>query len=333
MKAVILAGGGGTRLWPLSTPEKPKQFQKLVGDKTMLEQTIDRLDFLKPADIYLAINRQHINLVKKLCPKIPSKNFIIEPALRDTASCIGLAAAIIQKNTPDEIMAVIYADHLIQNKKEFQTKLQKAEKIARQHDTLNIVEVEAKEPNTHYGYIKLGKQIDQDTYHLGSFKEKPDLKTAKKFLKSGNYLWNTGIYVWKASTLLKYYQKFQPKSFDIFQKIIKTGDFTPYKNLEKISIDYAIMEKIDTKNVRIIKANLGWSDIGNWEAVWKEFAKKPTDNITRGPVKLLDCSGCLVYADNNKELRAIGLKDMAIIDTPKGLLVCKKDKSRKVKDL
>ncbi|MFA7685458.1 MAG: sugar phosphate nucleotidyltransferase [Candidatus Gracilibacteria bacterium] len=342
MKAVILAGGGGTRLWPLSTKEKPKQFHSIVSDKTMLEDAIDRLDFLKKSDIYIAINKKHLELVKKLCPKIPSKNIIIEPDLRDTASAIGFTAAIIEKRHPGEIMAVIYADHSIQNKKEFQKKLLVAEEVAKKENTLNIIEVVATEPNTNYGYVKLGK-LDKkipgtEIYELDSFVEKPNLKKAKEFVKSGKYLWNTGIYVWKAQTLLDYYKKLLPDTHQKFVKMMLKYDTkdqdktinTLYPKLEKISIDYAIMEKVDPKKVRIIKAkNLGLLDLGTWESVWPFLSKKSHKNTL-----LHDCKDCIVYSeDKTKKLIAIGLKDMIIIDTKDGLLVCKKENAKRIKEI
>lgn len=345
MKAVILAGGGGTRLWPLSTEDCPKQFQKLVSNKTMIEETINRLDFLKPKDIYVAINEKHLKLVQKLCPKIPKENIIIEPALRDTASCIGLAATIIEQKHPNEVMCIIYADHLLKEKKSLQNKLKLAEKIAKEENTLNIIEIVAKTPDTGYGYVKIGKlwkKIENtEVYYLNRFVEKPDLETAKKFVKSGNYLWNTGIYVWKAKTLLDHYKRLQPDSYQKFMQIMKDLGTNKekstiqkfYPTLEKISIDYAIMEKVDPKQVRILKADLGWSDIGNFEAIWKELVKTKTSNITRGEVKSLDCQGCLIYADNKKKIAALGLKDLIVVDTKEGLLICKKSDAKRIKEL
>ncbi len=324
MKAVILAGGGGTRLWQLSTPEKPKQFRRLVSDKTMLEETIERLDFLNPDDIYIAINEKHLSLTKSLCPQIPEKNIIIEPALRDTASCIGFAAAIIEKRHPDEVMAIIYADHLIKNKTQFQEKLLVAEKVAIQKNTLNIVEVTAKTPNTNYGYVKLGsldENIDgTEVFNLDSFTEKPDKETAQKFVSSGDYLWNTGIYVWKAKTLLDDYRTHQPETYEKLTKIAQAYDTDDqdkviadlYPTLEKISLDYAIMEKVDPSKIRIIKAtDLGWSDIGSFEAIYEELAKTAHENIARGEVQISD-----------KKPTA---KDVMVINTKNGFLICKKD--------
>lgn len=341
MKAVILAGGGGTRLWPLSTHEKPKQFQPLVSTKTMLEETVARLDFLKPEDIYIAINQNHHDLVRKLCPQIPVENLIIEPAMRDTAPCIGLAAALIESRHPGEVMAVIYADHLIQNTKTFRQKLQAAEQLAQYEQTLNIIEVPASEPNTHYGYVKLGDQIAEDLYELDSFTEKPDKATAEQFIASGNYLWNTGIYVWQTRDLLDQYQELQPETYQKLQQIIRadgsqTYDATLnaiYPTIEKISLDYAIMEKIDPKKVRIFKADLGWSDIGTWEAIWQELPKNEHQNIVRGNVHLLDSQNSLVYGDTTRRICLIGVENLIVIDTPQGLLIAQKDQSARIKEL
>lgn len=342
MKAVILAGGGGTRLWPLSTPEKPKQFQKLVSDKILIEETIDRLDFLEPEDIYISITQDQIDLLRETLPNFPTENIIIEPALRDTASCIGLAAAALEKQFPGTVMGIFYADHLIKNKEEFQRKLKLAEQIALKENTLNIVEVVATEPNTNYGYVELGEQTEiEDVYMINQFKEKPDEQTAKQFIEAGNFLWNTGYYVWKTSRLLEEYKKHKPETY---QKLITITDalgtedsedilYEIYPTLEKISIDYAIMEKVDKKDVRIIKADLGWSDIGSFEAIYNELEKDDQQNITRGDVKSLNTNNSLIYANNNKPIRIIGVDNLIVIDSNNGLLIVKKDQSHKIKEI
>ncbi|PIZ75177.1 mannose-1-phosphate guanylyltransferase [Candidatus Peregrinibacteria bacterium CG_4_10_14_0_2_um_filter_38_24] len=345
MKAVILAGGGGTRLWPLSVEESPKQFQKLVSEKTLIEETLDRLSFLDPKDIYIATNKTHKPLVQKICTKVPEENIIIEPALRDTASCIGLAAAIIEKKHPGEVMAVIYADHLIKNKAEFEEKLRIAESLAKEEHTLNIIEVKASEPNTNYGYVKLGalqkKEKDTEIYILDSFKEKPTLEQAETFIKEGNYLWNTGIYVWESSTILHYYKEYKPETYEKLQKIAENFGTQAYENtlesiyptLEKISIDYAIMENVDPKNVRILKSDLGWSDIGNFETIWAVQGKDAQSNVKRGEVATLDTKNSLIYNDTDKKMAVIGLKDVVIVNTKDGILICDKSQCQRIKEL
>jgi len=340
MKAVILAGGGGTRLWPLSTPKKPKQFQRLISDKTLIEETLNRLDFLKNEDIYIAINKEHKELVEMLCRQIPKENIIIEPALRDTASCIGFSASIIEKRHPGETMAVIYADHLITNKEEFQKTLQIADKIAQRDETLNIIEVEAKEPNPNLGYVKIGKKTDNiqetEVFELDHFTEKPDIETAKKFIETGQYLWNTGIYVWKASTLLNHYKTLQKESWEKFQEMTKNPEKVEeiYPTLKKISIDYAIMEKVKASDVRLIKAvNLGWSDIGTWETIWGKLEKNSDNNVIKGDVKTINSKNSIIYGEKDKKIAVIGLDDIIVIETTHGLLICKKGESGKIKEL
>lgn len=338
MKAVILAGGAGTRLWPLSTEEKPKQFHSLTSDKTLLQEAAERLEFLNSNSIYVATNEKYVPYIEEQLPQIPRENIIVEPALRDTATCIGYAAAVIGKNHPDEVMAVVYADHLVQDKAEFAAKLQAAEKLALRDNTLNIVEVEAREPNVNFGYVEVGEKLEEiDGNAVLAFKkftEKPDLETAKQYVGSGNYLWNTGYYVWKVSDILERYQKHLPDTYDRLMRMQQDPESVEaeYPECEKISIDYAIMEKLQPEEVRILPAKLGWSDIGTWETLFKELSTG--ESVKKGPTQELDSEGNLIYNyEDGKKLSVLGMKNTVIVNTGSEILVCPLSESQNVKKL
>jgi mannose-1-phosphate guanylyltransferase len=346
MKAVIMAGGTGSRLWPLSRTNKPKQFQKLVSNQTMLQDTVARLSFLKPQDIYVSTNAGYETIVREQTRgKIPAANIILEPALRDTAPSIGLAAAYLAKKNPKDVMAVIYADHLIQKKDEFIKKLKIAEKLAREENTLNIIEVKAKFPNVHLGYVKIGRMLKEmsgvEIYSFEKFTEKPDLKTAVAFLNSYKYLWNTGLYVWRIETILNKFKKHLPNTYAQLQKIQKSlgtkNEKQVIKNCyplcDKISVDYGIMEKVDPKEVRIIPAELGWSDVGTWDSIFSELVEKGENNLIRGSHVGIDTYGSLIYGTRDKLIVTIGIKDLVIVETNDSILICDKKRSHDVKKL
>ncbi len=343
MKTVILAGGHGTRLWPMSRKTKPKQFQKLVSDKTMLQETVDRLSFQKPEDIYIATIADFEATVKEQTAGIvPPENILIEPALRDTAPCIGYIATALSHRDPEAVMAVIYADHLIQDTAELEKKLKIAERLAREQSTLNIVEVKASFPNVNLGYVKIGEQseiIDGVPIHrFERFVEKPDLETAKQFVKHQSYLWNTGLFVWKVADILEKYQQFQPATYDLLMQMKDNIDNQKvinelYPQCEKISVDYAIMEKVNPEKVRIIPADLGWNDIGTWESIWGELATDEQTNVIKGEHLGLDTENSLIYGPKDKLIATIGVNNLIIVDTGDALLIADKKKSTNIKPL
>jgi mannose-1-phosphate guanylyltransferase len=346
MKTVILAGGAGTRLWPMSRQKKPKQFQNLTGDESMLIQTVKRLKFQKPEDIYISTNSEYRELVlEQTRGLVPPENIIIEPALRDTAPCIGLIASILAKKNPEDVMAVIYADHLIQDVQELEKKLIIAEKLAKEQNNISIIEVKALYPNINLGYVKIGKQIEEKDgvliHEFERFVEKPDLATARQFLKSQSFLWNTGLFVWKVSTILEKYQEFQNETFNYLQEISSLYGSTEfekklnelYPKCTKISIDYGIMEKVAKDQVRIIPADLGWNDIGTWESIWGELNDENINagNVVKGEVIHHETKNSLIYSHSKKVIATIGLEDFIVVDTEDALLVCPKSHSHQIK--
>lgn len=338
MKIVILAGGAGTRLWPLSTNEKPKQFQKLCSELTMFQETLERVNFADPHDIYVATNAEYVDLVHAQAPLIPKENIIAEPSRQDTGPCIGLAAALIAQKDPEAVMAVVYADHRVQDNEEFVHKLKVATELAKTEKTLNIIEVKAKFPNVNLGYVKIGKMLETrkevEVYEFKAFHEKPDLETAKKFLSSYSYLWNTGYYVWRVDRILKEFEEHLPKTYAQLKAIQEDGDIKKhYPKCDKISIDYGIMEKVDPKHVRIIPADLGWSDIGTWKSLHIELTQEKTDNLTRGKLVSEDCTGCVIYNDGPQQVATLGLEDLVVINTGDNILICPKERSADLKKI
>jgi len=338
MKFVLLAGGSGSRLWPLSTQEKPKQFQSFLSDRTLFQQALDRVKFAGIENIYVATTEALLHHVKEQAPEIPEKQIIIEPARRDTASAMSFATKYIASiHGEDETISMISTDHTVKNTQEFETKIAEAHYYAQENDKICIVEVTASSPNPNFGYAKIGAPISDfdDVYELDHFTEKPSIEVAKEYIKSYKYLWNTGMYTWKAKHLFKLLKQYTPEITTILDKITDFRNCKDiYETLPKISIDYALIEKTPVKEIWILPADLGWSDVGTWETLHQELSPSPESNIQEGDVCLQDChSNIVINKESNKKLCLINLDNLAVINTPDAILVCPKSESASIKEM
>lgn len=345
MKAVILAGGSGTRLWPVSRKKTPKQIKPILGKQTMLAKTYERLrkGFLVK-DIYIATNHKQYELVKQDLSHVPESNFIVEPAKKDTAPAIGLAAAIFSKMDPKEIMININSDHFIRNEKEYMRIIKLADKMVLKKPKAGVlIGINPTYPETGYGYIKMGTQaveIGKDKiFQIDRFEEKPDMKTAIKYMEGWEYLWNSGCFAWRVDTLLDLYKKYLPLTYKLLMNIrdaVNTSDFSKvlkseFKKITPISMDYGIIEK--APELYVIPADFGWSDVGNWRTVKDINANNGKKNIKKGKVIDVDCEDSLIYNYSENIVGAVGVKGMVLIKTEDATLLCPKEKAQDVKKI
>ena len=330
--AVILAGGSGTRFWPLSRKANPKQFLNMTGERSLLQETLARISpRVRGSNVLIVTNKDHrkkiLQQVKSF--KIPLKNILLEPQGKNTAPAIAWAAAHIYRQSKNAVMMVLPSDHLILNPKAFLKYLDEAVRLAGQNYlvTLGIVPTR---PETGYGYlkIKLFKRLGKTVWKVEKFTEKPSLETAEKFIQAKTYLWNSGMFVWKCSVIQGAFQKYLPPVSKAFVRYRgSVGRFWP--TLPNISIDYGILEKAN--NVVTVPAkDMGWSDLGSWESLAEVRKKDQQGNTSRGPVIQLNCNNSLIFADK-RLVAAIGLENLIIVDTPDALLVCRKDQSQHVR--
>jgi mannose-1-phosphate guanylyltransferase len=335
MYIVIRAGGVGTRLWPMSRNAKPKQLHALTSHKTMLQEAIDRvLDVVPPEQIYVSCNQQSEDIIRAELGAVLEHNLIIEPALRDTAAAVGLETITIARQHPDAIIASLGSDHIIKDTAEFQRILCLAEHAVQERPHhIVCIGIKTDHPDTGYGYIELAEPVAEEIFTVSSFKEKPDYDTAKKFVAAGNYLWNANMFVWRADTLLRLYEKHMPAMFAQLQHMQVAPAVIPelYPQLEKVAIDYAIIEK--AKNILAIPGQFGWSDIGDWARLKDELASTEVDNVSRGDHIDKDSKNALVISESKRLIATIGLRDVIIVDTEDALLVCDKFHSQQVKDI
>jgi mannose-1-phosphate guanylyltransferase len=343
--AIVMAGGVGARFWPFGTSRLPKQFLPIAdSNDTMLQLTIKRLKDIVPIDrVFIITNQQYIGLVKKQLPKIPKENIIGEPVGRNTAPCIGLASILLRQFDEKAKMFVLPADHLIENVDEFSKIVNAGLKFVEAKDAIVTLGIVPSHPETGYGYIQFiedayYKGPEVDIYRVKTFAEKPTLDVAKVFLESGDFLWNSGMFIFRADTILTQMETFLPDLYHALQKIEKALHTSGYQKvleqvfaeIKGISVDYGIMEK--AKNVYVIKADLKWSDLGSWDEVYRLRKKDKNGNAIIGDSFIKDSHNNLIMSPKGF-VSVIGADDLIVIDTKDGLLICRRDRTQEVKEV
>ena len=336
---VIMAGGIGSRLWPVSTPEMPKQFIDLLGvGKSLIQLTVERfLPVCNHSGIWVVTSEKYVDTVRKQLPGIPEDQILAEPVPRNTAPCIAYACWKIMQKDPDANIVVTPSDALVLKTGKFADCIRKALNFTESSDSIVTIGIHPDRPETGYGYICSTSTDEDKIVKVSEFKEKPDKATAEKYLAAGNYFWNAGIFVWSVKTIVKELRKFAPQITDIMDKLSKSFG-TPdeksaltelFPKCDKISIDYAVMEKSDS----IIATDLEWSDLGSWTSVGKQIQADPQGNKPVGPdVRLFGCENCIVHAGDSKMVVVEGLKDFIVAEKGGNVLVCPISDEQKIKD-
>ena len=339
---VILAGGIGSRLWPQSLVAKPKQFLDLLGmGQTLLQQTFERfVSFIKKENIFVITHEDYFQLTHEQLPGLPAENIIIEPSRKSTAPSVAYISMKLLDKDPDANLVVAPSDHIIVNLEKFEKSVEVGLDFAAYLNALVALGIKPLYPNTGYGYIQYEtREVASDIYKVKTFTEKPNLDLAKMFLDSGDFLWNSGIFIWRVRSVLAAIEKYLPEMYEVFDA--ERTYFNTDKEREaieriyplctNISIDFAIMEKAE--NVYVIPSTFGWNDLGNWNSAYENIEKDYLGNAVSGEhVLVIDATKCYISAPDKKLVVLQGLDDFIVVDTKDALLICKKDKEQEIKD-
>jgi mannose-1-phosphate guanylyltransferase len=345
MYAVIMAGGEGTRFWPLSRATCPKQFLSILGGEPLIVQTLRRLEGLVPPERTLVlVNRKHQESARRLLPGIPPQNIIIEPRIRDTAPCIGLAASIIRKRAGDQTIVCLPSDHIIRPAEGFRDTLSRGDACVQgDPEALFMIGIRPTYPATGYGYILRGqtvKEIDGTAvYEVSSFHEKPSMALAEAYFDSGDYFWNSGIFFWRTEAILGAIHRHLPELHEGLEQLgpdLDTDRMEPalarvFPRLPRISIDYGVLEQADL--VRVIEGQFTWDDVGTWRILRGHLPADEHSNLIQGNVVAMDATGCTLYAAGDHLVAALGVRDLIVVSTPDATLVTTRDNAERVRDL
>lgn len=337
--AVIMAGGRGERFWPLSTNEVPKPFIPLLGPKTLLQETVSRLQPLIPVEqVFVSIGEPHERIAREQLSQVPAQNFIIEPVGRDTSACLGYSALHLERLDPDSVMLALPADHHIENPEALRLALLKGINNL-SGATLIVFGIKPSRPDTGYGYVQAEKPIvPTDTWPVIRFVEKPDADTAARYLEMGSFFWNSGIFLWSCRDLLALFQKHMPDTYQTLcrlRPLLGRIDAAAerrnlFSGLHRISIDFGILEK--ASGIRLIPYDFGWDDIGNWASLARVIAADDKENVARGAHFALDSRGCITYSDAGT-VAVFGVKDLVVVQAHGKVLVCPKEQASNLKRL